>query len=269
MMTLPGSRSAVSVPAAPAPSVPVSAYPSVPERFSRSTRSRRSIVAVARDGVGSAACGASPPPATSAPATTSPAAATPPVASRRLISRRRRSRSGIVLSQAFCASWNFGLSGSMPLPGPIRTRAPPLASKVGSGKLMPCSRMHFALASAALRNSPRSSSESSGALTESRYFAHAFSAVRILPASTFFGPLHHHAVAVELRVGHVDPVLAHAAREVEHRLLVGVRARRRRGRAGGIVAAAGGERGGRRDGGDEQTSSHPTMEPVGDEMAFS
>ena len=117
-----------------------------------------------------------PPTATAA---TRRAARQPP----RIISRPRRAvevlgPSGIVFSHAFWAAWNLAPSGFRPLP--ILTCAPPLASNCGSGKSMPCSRMQRALASAAFLNSSLSSEDISGALIWLRYFAHAFSAARIL-----------------------------------------------------------------------------------------
>ena len=58
----------------------------------------------------------------------------------------------VVEAHAFCAAWNVGDRGLIPLEGPKRRPMPPFEPNVGSGKFVtPCERMHCEKRSSAAR----------------------------------------------------------------------------------------------------------------------
>ena len=89
---------------------------------------------------------------------------------------------------AFCAAWNVALCGFTPGGSDILTV--PLSPNCGSGKsLIPCSRMHSAFFSAALRNFASSCAEGADlGPAPFWYFAHAFCAASTLLASCGLPP---------------------------------------------------------------------------------
>ena len=225
MTTLPGSRSAVSVPARRARQrARRRRSRACPEMFSRSTRSVRSTAAVAR-------AGPAPPPRRAprrrrrrrAAGGRRPRATAPPASAplHHFSSSPAVDLPGPIgdFSHAFCAAWNLADSGFRPLPS--RICAPPFSSNVGSGNvdavLAHAARVGqrrllelllLLVGHLGRLDLPRGTSR-----TPSRRRASA-------PGSAGLAHPLRHPPALELRVGHVDAVLAHAAGEVEHRLAV-------------------------------------------------
>ena len=249
--TAPGSRTAVSVPVA-------AGAPATPRRRSRACRRRcrgrrgraarrspsRCAAAAARAGRRRVVAAARP----ARPRRRRPAAPSTPAVVTRAPHGALRARAcaaeaaGRLLLARLLRLLELRVLGIDPAARSIRICAPPFSSNCGSGKSMPCSRMQRDVGERRLAGtSSAAPRDISGGLTASRCLRHALSAASIFCRRDALGRRRAGCRAGPARVGHVDPVLAHALRELERgvlQLFCSRSGRRRRRR----VLAAGGER---------------------------